>query len=105
VGSGVVNDPGLVKSVSREGDRHELLKGPSYYCAVLATCILAFWRDSPAGLVAIAMMCGGDGLADIVGRRLGTVKLPYNSSKSWAGSAAMFLGGLAMAFGWVAAVV
>ena len=31
--------------------------------------------------------------ADIVGRRLGgRHKLPWNSSKSWAGSGAMFLG-------------
>lgn len=35
---------------------------------------------------------GGDGLADIVGRRFGGVKLPWNSNKSWAGSLAMFIG-------------
>ena len=38
--------------------------------------------------------CGGDGLADIVGRRLGSTNpLPWNPQKSWAGSAAMLLGG------------
>lgn len=37
--------------------------------------------------------CGGDGLADIVGRRLGKGNpLPWNPEKSWAGSAAMFVG-------------
>jgi dolichol kinase len=45
------------------------------------------------GLVAISLMCGGDGLADIVGRRWGAgARLPWNRAKSWPGSAAMFLG-------------
>ena len=35
---------------------------------------------------------GGDGLADIIGRRFGGVKLPWNTAKSWAGSLAMFIG-------------
>jgi dolichol kinase len=40
-------------------------------------------------------MCGGDGLADIIGRKWGgTNPLPWNPGKSWAGSAAMFFGGL-----------
>ena len=38
------------------------------------------------------------GLADVVGRRLGkNNKLPFNKSKSYAGSAAMFLGSLGFA--------
>jgi dolichol kinase len=38
------------------------------------------------------------GIADIVGRRFGKgLKLPYNKSKSWAGSVAMFLTGTATA--------
>ncbi len=44
----------------------------------------------------------GDGLADIVGRRWGTARLPINPQKSWAGSAAMAVGGFAFAFGFVA---
>lgn len=43
--------------------------------------------------MAISLMCGGDGLADIVGRRWGgSAHLPWNPAKSWPGSAAMFLG-------------
>ena len=43
--------------------------------------------------MAISLMCGGDGLADIVGRRWGSsARLPWNPAKSWPGSAAMFLG-------------
>lgn len=38
------------------------------------------------------MMCGGDGLADIVGRRWGANnRLPWNEAKSWAGSAGMLV--------------
>ena len=55
---------------------------------------VVYWRDSPTGAVAMALMCGGDGLADVVGRRLGPANpLPWNPAKSWAGSAAMLLGG------------
>lgn len=39
------------------------------------------------------LMCGGDGLADIFGRRFGHQKLPWNKGKSWIGSLGMFLGG------------
>jgi CDP-diglyceride synthetase len=55
-------------------------------------------------MVVVSLMCGGDGLADIVGRRWGKGNaLPYNTSKSWAGSTSMLLGGAAMAAGWVVA--
>ena len=43
---------------------------------------------SPIGIVAVAMMCGGDGFADIIGRRFGRGNaLPWNAEKSFAGSA------------------
>ncbi|KAK9821980.1 hypothetical protein WJX81_001211 [Elliptochloris bilobata] len=100
LGFGVVKDEGTVKSMSRSGDRLELLRGPLYYVLVLIAGTLVFWRESPVGLVAISLMCGGDGLADIVGRRWGdAARLPWNRAKSWPGSAAMFLGGTAMALG------
>lgn len=53
---------------------------------------LLFWRESPVGLLVLCLMCGGDGLADIAGRRYGSAKLPFNHSKSWVGSAAMITG-------------
>lgn len=67
--------------------------GPLYYVIVLIAITALYWRASPVGLVIASLMCGGDGLADIVGRRLGAGNpLPWNPEKSWAGSAAMFLG-------------
>ena len=47
------------------------------------------------------LMCGGDGLADLVGRKWGTAKLPFSAAKSWAGSAAMLIGGFAFGFAFV----
>lgn len=101
MGSGSVQDPGLVVSVSRSGDSQELLKGPLFYVVVLIAATLLFWRQNPAGLIAVSMMCGGDGLADIIGRRFGQAKLPWNTGKSWAGSMAMFLAGTAFAAGFI----
>lgn len=98
-GTGAVNDPGLVKSVSRGGSVDELLKGPLYYVIVLIASCVFCWRDSPAGVAAIALMCGGDGMADIFGRRWGKTKLPYNANKTYVGSAAMFVAGAAMFVG------
>ncbi|XP_022747177.1 phytol kinase 1, chloroplastic-like isoform X2 [Durio zibethinus] len=45
------------------------------------------------------MMCGGDGVADIMGRKFGSSKIPYNQSKSWAGSISMFVFGFFISIG------
>ncbi|OAY78292.1 putative phytol kinase 1, chloroplastic [Ananas comosus] len=89
----------LIKSVTREGKPEELLRGPLYYVIVLLFCVLVFWRDSPVGVVSLSMMSGGDGFADIVGRRYGAIKLPYNRKKSWVGSISMFLSGFLFSIG------
>ncbi|XP_039819853.1 probable phytol kinase, chloroplastic isoform X1 [Panicum virgatum] len=86
-------DEVLVKSVAREGKPEELLRGPLYYVLVLLFSVLVFWRESPIGIVSLSMMSGGDGFADIVGRRYGSVKLPFNQKKSWIGSISMFISG------------
>jgi phytol kinase len=44
-------------------------------------------------MIAVMLMCGGDGLADIMGRGLRSPKLPWNKGKSTAGSLGMLLGG------------
>jgi phytol kinase len=97
-GLGFLRDEGLVKSVSREGDPRELLRGPLYYVIVLIFSTVLFWRDSPVGVLVLAMMCGGDGIADIVGRSFGSMKLPWNKDKSYAGSVAMFVFGFLVSF-------
>jgi dolichol kinase len=84
----------------RSGDRSELLRGPLYYCIVLTLVTLLLWRHNLTSIAITSVMCAGDGLADIVGRRFGqspASKLPWSRSKSVPGSAAMFVGGFAMA--------
>lgn len=102
VGLGWFQLPLLVKASTRNGDRGELLKGPLHYGVAFIWCTLVFWRSSPVGILALMLLCGGDGLADIVGRRWGTHKLPFNSAKSWIGSMAMGLGsaGFGLSFLW-----
>ncbi len=93
VGSGILKDEAAVRAMSRSGDRREILRGPLYYGIAFVLLTLIFWKNSPAGIVALMLMCGGDGLADITGRRYGSTCLPWNQEKSIAGSLAMFLGG------------
>jgi phytol kinase len=101
VGIGVVKDEAAVKAMTRNDDRREILKGPLYYGLVFVACTLLFWRQSPVGILALMLMCGGDGLADVVGRRWGRVKLPFSPAKSWIGSAAMFAGSFGFGLGFV----
>ncbi|KAL6871061.1 hypothetical protein ACP4OV_014909 [Aristida adscensionis] len=93
IGLGLVQDEGVVNSMTRHGDHRELLKGPLYYaCAVTLTTII-FWRTSPISIAVICNLCAGDGVADIFGRRFGRAKLPHNPEKSYAGTIAMFIAG------------
>ena len=52
-----------------------------------------YWKDSPIGITALMLMCGGDGIADIVGRRIKSPRLPWSREKSVAGSLSVFAGG------------
>jgi phytol kinase len=93
IGLGVVKDEASVKAMSRSGDRREILRGPLYYGIIFVVMTLVFWKDSPIGMLAVMLMCGGDGLADIIGRGIASPKLPWNKGKSLAGSLGMLLGG------------
>ncbi|XP_078443734.1 phytol kinase 1 VTE5 isoform X2 [Wolffia australiana] len=98
-GFSLAKNEGLVKSVSRGGKAEELLRGPLYYVFVLMFCVLVFWRDSPTGIISLSMMSGGDGFADIMGRKYGKAKLPYNNQKSWVGSICMLTSGFSLSMG------
>jgi phytol kinase len=93
VGLGVMRDPSTVESLSRSGDRREILRGPLFYGIVFVVLTLLFWRHSPTGMVALMILCGGDGLADVIGKRIKSTKLPWSKNKTLLGSVAMFLGG------------
>ncbi len=93
VGLGLMKDQASVDAMTRRGDRREILRGPLIYGIVFVILTIVFWTDSPAGVIALMMLSGGDGLADIMGKRFGTIPLPWSKNKTWAGSIAMFLGG------------
>ncbi len=93
IGFGILKDEASIKAMSRTGDPKEILRGPLYYGIMFVALTLIYWRDSPVGIIALMMMCGGDGIADIVGRKFNSAKLAWSKDKSVAGSMAVFLGG------------
>jgi phytol kinase len=93
VGLGLMKDQASVDAMTRKGDRREILRGPLIYGIAFVILTIIYWKESPVGITALMMLSGGDGLADIMGKRFGKVPLPWSKNKTWAGSAAMFLGG------------
>jgi phytol kinase len=93
VGLGVIKDDAAVKAMSRTGNPRELLRGPSFYGIVFVAMTLIYWKDSLIGIPALMILCGGDGIADIVGRRVNSPKLFWSPEKSVAGSLSVFIGG------------
>lgn len=92
VGLSVIKDEAAVIAMSRTGNPREILRGPLYYGIVFVLVTILFWMDNPIGIIALMMVCGGDGLAEILGRKFGRKTLPWSASKTWVGSAGFFLG-------------
>jgi phytol kinase len=93
VGLGIMKDEASVKGMSRTGDPREILRGPLYYGIMFVLLTVIFWKDSPVGMTALMIMCGGDGIADLVGQRFDSLKLPYSPEKTVAGSLGVLIGG------------
>ncbi len=93
IGLGIIEDEAAVKAMSRSGNRREVLKGPLFYGIVFVIMTILFWKESAIGMTALMLMCGGDGLADILGRAYGKTHLPWAPRKTWVGSLGMLLGG------------
>jgi phytol kinase len=96
VGTGILKDEAAVKAMARAGDRREILRGPLFYGIMFIAITLIYWKDSLIGIPALMMMCGGDGVADIVGRRVKSAHLPWSPQKSLAGMLSVFAGGWIM---------
>jgi phytol kinase len=97
IGLGLWKDESAVQSMSRSGDRREILRGPLIYGIVFVILTILYWTNSPIGIIALMLMCGGDGLADILGRHYGKHKLPWSPRKTWMGSIGMLIGGWTLA--------
>lgn len=67
--------------LQRQGRRQELLQGPVLYGLAIVACTVYFWRTTPAGIMGIAVLCVGDGMAEVIGRRYGRDQLPHNKDK------------------------
>ncbi|KAL3786266.1 hypothetical protein HJC23_005344 [Cyclotella cryptica] len=96
----------LARAISRSGDAKEALQGPFVYVMVLLVSTLFLWHDTPIGIVAVATMAVGDGLADLMGRRFGASnKWSFNKDKSVAGSVAFVIGSVLGSFGLISWLV
>jgi phytol kinase len=93
VGTGIMKDDAAVQAMTRMGHPREILRGPLLYGIIFVVLTVVYWKDSPIGITALMMMCGGDGIADIVGRRIQSPKLFWSREKSVAGSLSVFWGG------------
>ncbi|MHA1775446.1 MAG: hypothetical protein DRO88_04705 [Promethearchaeia archaeon] len=102
IGTGILKDEDFVRSMSRTGDPKELLRGTLFYSVVIALVTL-FWfyiprtenyQVNPGAFIIIGCLAGGDGLADIFGRKFGGSKTfgIAGAKKTIAGSLAMFFG-------------
>jgi phytol kinase len=93
VGFSVIKDEAAVQAMSRTGDPREILRGPLFYGLVFVAMTVIYWNTTPTGIIALMLMCGGDGFADLIGRRWGKTTLPWSDHKTWVGSMAMFFWG------------
>jgi phytol kinase len=93
IGFGVMKDDASIKAMSRTGDPKEILRGPLYYGIMFIVVTILFWKDTLIGITALMVMCGGDGIADVIGRHIKSPKLPWSMEKSVAGSLSVFAGG------------
>jgi phytol kinase len=98
VGLGMIKDQAAVDAMTRRGDRKEILRGPLLYGIAFVVLTILYWKDSTIGITALMLLSGGDGLADIIGKKFGKHKLAWSKNKSWAGSFAMFAGGIGFTF-------
>ena len=103
IGMGVIKNESFVASMSRSGDPRELLQGTLYYSIVMVL-MTWFWfyvpstgisNANPTALLIIGCVSGGDGLADIIGRKFGKKKIGLKGSeKTIVGSIGMLVGSI-----------
>jgi phytol kinase len=96
VGTGIMKDDASVNAMTRTGNPREILRGPLFYGIMFVLLTVVYWKDSPIGITALMMMCGGDGIADVIGRRVNSPKLAWSGEKSVAGSLSVLIGGWLM---------
>ena len=111
IGTGKMEDEAFVRSMSRSGDPAELLKGTLYYAALLwLVTVVWFYLPTtgltdanPTALILFGCLAGGDGLADVIGRRYGgKFKFGFGGAqKTLMGTWGMFAGSVLFCVGLV----
>ena len=81
----------LAEIISRSGNSKEIFKGPLLYTSILTILTYYYWIDNPIGIIAMIQLAIGDGFADIIGRKFGKIKWPYNNKKSIEGTLGFFI--------------
>ncbi len=81
-------------SLMRPGERRKILStGVVFYALSVLVLVLVFRRHLEVAACAWGIMAFGDGAATLVGMGLGGPRLPWNRSKSWAGTVAFLVVG------------
>ncbi|TLU88221.1 MAG: phosphatidate cytidylyltransferase [Chlorobium sp.] len=88
------DDDQAVKTMTRTGDKRELLKGTLYFVLVAMVCGTLYYKRME-GVLAMAILGWGDGLAPVIGTRYGKMKYHVFSDKSVEGSIAFLVGSVA----------
>lgn|SRR3990167_3777662 len=66
IGMGVLEDKSIVKMLCRENAKPiQLLLGPTLYGLIIIYCTVTFWTDNSFGIIAIVILCVGDGMAAV----------------------------------------
>ena len=114
IGTGIMKDEDSVRGMSRTGDPKELLKGTLFYSIVIVAVTVCWFyiptggphlsEGNPAAFVIIGCLAGGDGLADIIGRKFGGEKKfgVGGAKKTVAGAIGMFFGSFIFSMGLIA---
>ena len=97
VGLGIIKDYTSVQSMARSGKRRELLRGPFFYGMVFVVLTIFFWNKIDA-VIALMILCGGDGAADLIGSRVNSPVLPWTKKKTIIGSLSMIIVGTLLSF-------
>ncbi|MHA1909386.1 MAG: diacylglycerol/polyprenol kinase family protein [Candidatus Thorarchaeota archaeon] len=105
IGTGRMENKDFVDSMSRSGDPKELLGGTLYYALLMVFfgIVSFYWgatNTTPLAIIVFACLAGGDGLADVIGRKYGGEKKfgIMGSERTIAGSIGMFLGSFLFSF-------
>lgn len=91
---GFFSKPGdkAVQTMTRTGDRKELLRGPLYFTIVM-TIMGTIFYSSPIALTAMGFLGWGDGLAPVIGKKFGKIKYNIVTEKTIEGSFAFLFFG------------